>query len=68
MSEDRRKSIFTVGVGWEIEPSDIDRCERAVNEELVSLPAYTAEEAIEKVKELWDGHYEFVEIVCENEL
>ena len=68
MAEEQHKHIFTVSVVWEIEPSDIDRCERAVNEELVSLPAYTAEEAIEKVKELWDGHYEFVEIVCENEL
>ena len=66
MSEERRKSIFIVNVMWEIEPSDIDRCERAVNSELVSLPAYTPEEAIAKAKELWDGYWEVVEIVDES--
>ena len=56
---------YIVSVRWVDEPSDMDVCCRSYHEEIVEVIAHTQSEAVEKAKNLWEGFWEFADVVGE---
>lgn len=54
---------YLIWIRWEEEPTDIDSCERAWNEEYMWVDASTPEEALEKAKESWEYPYDLMSVV-----